>query len=68
MRYRAPSDSEDEEDEDDDSDYDEGVQVDVSERPGGDYAIQTRSTTASNRGNHGKAVTSKKAVGKGRKR
>jgi len=64
MRYLAPSDSED----DDDSDYDEGVQVDVSERPGGDYAIQTRSstTTASaqktgNTGNKGRS-------GKGKKR
>lgn len=46
MRYLAPSDSE-ENDDDDDSDYDEGVQVDVTERAGGDYAIQTRSASAS---------------------
>ncbi|KEF63083.1 uncharacterized protein A1O9_01059 [Exophiala aquamarina CBS 119918] len=67
MRYLAPSGSE-QEDDDDDSDYDEGVQVDVSERPGGDYAIQTRSATASNTGNKGKNGTSKKAAGKARRR
>lgn len=66
-RYRAPSDSAEEDDEDD-SDYDEGVQVDVSERPGGDYAIQTRSATATTQGIRGKAVTSRKAPGKARKR
>lgn len=67
MRYLAPS-EEEEEDDDDDSDYDEGVQVDVSERPGGEYAIQTRSATASNPGNRGKNGTSKKATGKARRR
>lgn len=65
MRYLAPSGSE--EDDDDDSDYDEGVQVDVSERPGGEYAIQTRSAT-SNSGNKGKNGASKKAAGKARRR
>lgn len=45
-QYLAPTDSEGEGDNDEDSDYDEGVQVDVSERPGGNYAIQTRSAAA----------------------
>ena len=50
-QYLAPgerSDDEDDHDEEDDedSDYDAGVEVDVSERPGGNYTIQTRSATA----------------------
>ena len=65
-RYLAPGGSE-EEDDDDDSDYEEGVQVDVSERPGGEYAIQTRSAT-STLGSKAKNGASKKAAGKARRR
>ncbi len=39
-------DAHDNEEDDEDSDYDAGVEVNVSERPGGNYAIQTRSATA----------------------
>ncbi|KAJ9605101.1 hypothetical protein H2200_010491 [Cladophialophora chaetospira] len=47
--YLTGDDEEDEnneDDDDDDSDYNAGVEVNVSERPGGNYAIQTRSATA----------------------
>ena len=46
-----------EEDDDEDSDDDAGVQVDVTERPGGEYGVQTRasasSAAAGNRGRGG---------------
>ena len=52
MRYLTHSESS----YDDDSDYDEGVQVDVSERAGGEYTIQTRSASAATqKGNGGKS-------------
>ena len=44
MRYLASSDDED------DDDYDQGVQVNVVERPTGDYGIQTRSSAAARSG------------------
>lgn len=64
MRYRVPSDSEPEDD--DDSDYDEGVQVNVSERRGGEYAIQTRSATASATNTKAKSGGARTAAGKRR--
>ena len=63
MHYLVPSESE--HDDDDDSDYDEGVQVNVSERPGGEYAIQTRSAAAASKGKNGARKT---ASGKGRRK
>ncbi|KIW72263.1 hypothetical protein PV04_00469 [Phialophora macrospora] len=47
--YLAPGaedDNDDDDDDDDDSDYDAGVEINVTERPGGTYAIQTRSASA----------------------
>ncbi|RVX72358.1 hypothetical protein B0A52_04563 [Exophiala mesophila] len=64
MRYRVPSDSEPEDD--DDSDYDEGVQVNASERRGGEYAIQTRSATASATKAKAKSGGARTAAGKRR--
>jgi hypothetical protein len=45
--YLTPGAEDDnDDDDDDDSDYDAGVEINVTERPGGNYAIQTRSATA----------------------
>ncbi|KIX00217.1 uncharacterized protein Z518_10356 [Rhinocladiella mackenziei CBS 650.93] len=76
MRYLAPPDSEEgeeeeeeEDDDEEDSDYDEGVQVDVNERPDGEYTIQTRSVTASTSTSTHKVGrnTGKGTAGKGKK-
>ena len=60
----------DEYEDDDDSDYDAGVEVvDVSERPGGNYAIQTRSATAAaaSPAYRGRANTGKSTAGKSKR-
>ncbi|KAG9785263.1 hypothetical protein KCU88_g2553, partial [Aureobasidium melanogenum] len=69
MRYLVSSGSEEEEDDDDDddSDYDEGVQIDVTETPRGDYTIRTRSAAASGSARRG-VPAPKSTAGKGKKR
>ena len=67
--YLAASNQEvDSDDVDEDSDYDAGVEVvDVSERPGGSYAIQTRSAAAAASSSHRARNTGKGAAGKSKK-
>ncbi|KAJ4554115.1 hypothetical protein HRR78_002519 [Exophiala dermatitidis] len=71
MRYLVSSGSEkeadDDDDDDDDSDYDEGVQIDVTETPRGDYTIRTRSAAASGSARRG-GPAPKSTAGKGKKR